>query len=490
MASSPLREILARFGVEVDDKKLDHLTEKLDHASEKAENFIDGLKKVGAVLLGGELVKGVFEFAEHTAEIGENIERSSVKLGLSTDAYQQLGFAAEQSAVSVEEMTASLSMLENKAGEALKGGEAGKNFQRLGIHIKDANGEVKSADQLFEEAADKISKMGSNAEKSAAATELFGRQGRVLLPLLNKGAEGIEELRREAEELGGGFSETAVKASKEYAESLKKAEFVGQSLRGKIAAALLPVLQKVIEATISIGKWFVHLASRAGAVQSALVVLGSIIAAFAIKAIIALSPVIAPFLLWAAIIAGIILIVQDLYVLFRGGKSAIGDLIDSFTHAGQAAQWVNDMKEAWAGVSKWIKSIIVDMRQFLNLVDESLTKVATVIGGVTAATSENDPALIRKAQREQAVKSGQNIRFPGESAEEAAALNARARANLSLSAPVGGAAAASTSTTNVNTFHIDGAMSPEETAKIIIRELDRQARQVVEDHGKLAEPAR
>ena len=423
MARGALREILASFGVTVDDHQL-------THASEKIEHFIEGLKKVGAVLLGGELVKGVFEFGEHLAEMGENIERSAVKLGISTDSYQQLGFAASQSAVGIEEMTASLSMLENKAGEALKGGEGAKNFQRLGIHIKDANGVVKDADTLFEEAADKISKMGNNAEKSAAATELFGRSGRTLLPILNKGAEGIQELRKEAEELGGGFSEAAVKASKEYVESLKKAEFVGTSLKGKIATALLPVLQKLVDAATKVGVWLNKVASTSKFVESTLLVLGSIVAFFAAKAVIAMAPVIAPFLFWALIIAGIILIVQDLWVLFRGGKSAIGDLIDSFTHAGQAAEWVHDIKDAWKGVSEWIHTIIVDLRQFLSLVDDALNKVAELAGMSRAASKPQTTEQIREAQRVDAVKHGRTVRFPGESKEESTAQLDRVRKGL------------------------------------------------------------
>ncbi len=488
MASSPLRDLLARFGVEVDTKELDHADHKLEH-------FIETLKKVGAALLGGELVKGVFEFAEHTSEIGEQIEKAAVKLGISTDAFQEIGFAAGQSGVGIEEFTASLSMLENKAGEALKGGDAAKNFDRLGIKIRDANGEVKGADTLFEEAADKISQMGSNAEKSAAATELFGRAGRQLLPVLNEGSAGIEELRKKAQELGGGFSEAAVHASKDYHDALERAQFVTLSLRGKIAQVLLPVLQKVVDAATWVGKKFLEMTKNSRIVESGLVVLGAALAAFAITSAVALAPVIAPFLLWAAILTGIWLLVDDIMVLFQGGKSVIGEWIDEAFGKGQSVAVVQSLRDLWKSTVEWFKDGYAVIQKIANAIgavrklDAKVSgAVADFVGGQLATQSSGEKSVTQK------VVGGAATALDYFNSFSRAVDNGiwKAIGGNTVSAPStpGGAAAnvnrSQTTNVTINAPNADA----QEVKRIFDREMERRNQSTAEDLMSIAEPAR
>lgn len=65
----------------------------------------------------------------------------------------------------------------------------------MGIKVQDANGNLKSSDQLLKEVAGKFAGYQDGAAKAALAQELFGRSGAELMPLLNAGAEGISAIQ-------------------------------------------------------------------------------------------------------------------------------------------------------------------------------------------------------------------------------------------------------------------------------------------------------
>ncbi len=81
--------------------------------------------------------------------------------------------------------------------EAARGSaSARQNLARLGLTIADLTG--LSPDQQFELIADRLSRIQNPANRATIAMEIFGRTGASLLPLLSTGAQGIQELRREA----------------------------------------------------------------------------------------------------------------------------------------------------------------------------------------------------------------------------------------------------------------------------------------------------
>ncbi|TIQ11005.1 phage tail tape measure protein [Mesorhizobium sp.] len=87
-----------------------------------------------------------------------------------------------------------------KAADATK--QAGTVFDRLGVKIRDANGNLRSNEAILLDVADAFAKMPDSALKSALAIELFGKAGAELLPFLNQAKAGILDLGKQAEQLG------------------------------------------------------------------------------------------------------------------------------------------------------------------------------------------------------------------------------------------------------------------------------------------------
>lgn len=458
-----LREVFAKFGIEVDDSKL-------KHANEQVNGFAEKLEKVGGLLAGGFVVKELAEWANGLSEQGDEIAKNAIRIGVTGERLQELGFAAGQSGASIEGMkTALLSMSDRLFDASTKGGETAAMFAKLGIKVKDASGHVRSSDEVLLDAAEAIKEMKSPTEQAAQAMNLFGRQGRELLPFLKEGREGIEELTNQAKELGGGFSGDALKASEEFNDAMGRQTFAISSLRGKIAGVLLPVLQKVVDATTKAIAWFTRLAKSTYIIETGLLVLGVALAGFAIKAAIALAPVVAPFILWGIIIGGIALALEDLYVWFKGGKSVIGEWLTALLGAKDAKAVLESVRESVKGISEWVAQTTRDFRDFLRWVDEALTKLSALIGLKNAALAKGNSEDDRQAIRRSAAISGQTVKFNDENPAQAAAGNARAQAELQATRQIqSGAAAAGAAVQNVvnQVFNTGAGMDEAKLARL------------------------
>ena len=114
----------------------------------------------------------------------------------------QRGFARSAN-VSQQEVNASLGRFARRVGEAANGqGELNKFVEKYNIDLKDANGELKSQEQLLRDVADVIQRAGSDQERLAIAQAAFGDTGRRLAQTLAGGADEFDNMVRSAEDAG------------------------------------------------------------------------------------------------------------------------------------------------------------------------------------------------------------------------------------------------------------------------------------------------
>jgi uncharacterized protein YukE len=78
-------------------------------------------------------------------------------------------------------------------------------FSKMSVAIKevrDGGLQLRPMEDILADVADKFQKMPDGAQKTALAIELFGRSGRLLVPLLNEGKDGVQHLMEEFARLG------------------------------------------------------------------------------------------------------------------------------------------------------------------------------------------------------------------------------------------------------------------------------------------------
>lgn len=204
------------------------------------------LKAVGiaTAALGG----AIFAIAKTTANFGDNIAKTAQKIGLTTDALQELTFASGLAGVNQATLEGAIKRLSRGMLEASQGvAEYADTYKDLDIDVEDANGKLKASDVILEELADKLGAMEDGTKKTALAQELFGRAGAELIPLLNEGSKGIRKMRKEARDLGLVMSKKATKSSEAFNDELFRTGEVIKAIKRDIGIFLLPIIQKLVK---------------------------------------------------------------------------------------------------------------------------------------------------------------------------------------------------------------------------------------------------
>jgi len=332
-----LRELLAIFDIRVGG------AEQLKALDTKISSVGSKLETAAKVFAGGLIAEGIKEFVVGQIELGSQINDTADRLGVGTDELQGFQFAAKLSGVSAEEAANSLKFLNKNIGAALEGNkEAVKTFKDLDVNIKNSDGSVRELGDVIPEVADAFEKMGSDQERTSKAMAIFGRSGTALLPLLKGGSKGLKELDGEFKRLGGGLTKEFIEAADKAGDEIDKMKFAMTGLKSRVVGEVLPGLTALVMRVQGVVAIMIRLAEHTNIVKVAMGTLGGLGIAKVIKSLVALGP---ETLAIITVVAALVLIVEDLYTLFTGGDSAIGDFIDSLFGVGAAADAVQYVKD-------------------------------------------------------------------------------------------------------------------------------------------------
>lgn len=375
-----LREMLAQFSIAVDG--LDQL-DKVDKKLDKLKGLADGSWSSAFSVFGGlaTLASGaVIAMVPGLVKAGNEIDKVSDRLGLSAEELQRWRYMAEQTGASATDLTLAVKFLYRNLADAASGGAAGKQFAKLGISVRDAGGNVKTAEEAMGDLADAVGKAKSDAEKAGIALHFLGKGGIALLPLLKGGREQVERLTKRFKELGGGFSNEFVRDAAAAKTAFIDLSYAGRLLKDHIGVQLLPVVtwvtNKLADLSVVIGhvvhntqtlrtvmlgagvasgitaiKLGAGIASKLGLVEK--------LAEGASRGIVgtvgAFGQLVKAGLSLGLKLALIFLIAEDLFSLFMGGNSVIGAFIDAMFGVGASAAFVAGLKDVWVTLVEVIK---------------------------------------------------------------------------------------------------------------------------------------
>lgn len=206
----------------------------------------DTAKSVNGVLanLGVAVsVAGLTAMVKSAIDTGDALDEMSQRVGVSVETLSVWKPAAEQSGVSGEAFEKGLRKLSTTMLEAATGSEdAARGFSAVGVEFKNQDGTLRATDQVLLDLAERFKAMPDGAEKTALAVQLFGKSGAELIPFLNQGRDGINELAAEMQALGVQMSsETAAQAGN-FNDALDKLKLATTSIGNQIIASLLPAL--------------------------------------------------------------------------------------------------------------------------------------------------------------------------------------------------------------------------------------------------------
>jgi TP901 family phage tail tape measure protein len=176
-----------------------------------------------------------------------NLDHLSQAIGVSVQSLNELRGVALQLGIDFGVLQQSLSTFPARMTEALaspvsKGSQA---LRALGIDVRDASGNLRSMDELLPEFADKFSQYRDGLNKTALATAIFGEEaGPRLVPLLNQGRAGLEELRRAVTNT---MTTEDVQRVRDYQKTIGQLQLAFEQFFRELTQAAGPVLTEVLQ---------------------------------------------------------------------------------------------------------------------------------------------------------------------------------------------------------------------------------------------------
>lgn len=391
-----LRELFAKLGLDVDAASF--------AKGELAASIVKAsLTKL--VDVASETTSKFFEVIQATAEYGKETREAAQATGLTTDSLQQLRGVTGRLGLDISLLDVGLFHLSRTIYAASKGGkEQSAVFAALKIKIKDSKGELKDTDEVMLGLATAFKNMPDGAKKTALAMEVFGRSGARLIPLLNLGEEGINDMRAGMSVM----TKEQLEAGEDLIRTQNQLASVTKKLWRSAIAPLLPAITDLVKrylawrkanadimkqriqqyigylvtAVTKLADLFSFLVRNSAAVK-AIVVVGLIYGAIAafqalgVAGLIAAAKVaaawfvaLAPFLALAAIVTGVLLVFDDLrtYALDveRGSKKQ-HSLFGKFK--AQLDDWLKpNANDPWFLTA--IKSYVRFLERAIELVNE------------------------------------------------------------------------------------------------------------------------
>jgi phage-related protein len=194
----------------------------------------------GAGAVTNEFRKGVAE----TAAYGDHIDKTSQKIGISAEAYQEWDFIMQHAGASVDSMQASMRILTNVA---MTNADA---FTAVGLSVEDVAS--MSREDLFAATIEGLQGITDESERAVVANQLLGRGATELGALLNMTSEDVQKMRQQAHDLGGVMSDEAVTAAATYQDSIQDLHVAMDSFKRNLTSEFLPAFSTVADGLTAI----------------------------------------------------------------------------------------------------------------------------------------------------------------------------------------------------------------------------------------------
>ena len=200
---------------------------------------------LAALAVGIAKVNAAFERMDKAAKAAKTIEIAAQTL-------QGFQHAASLAGVEGDQMTKAFQKMQKGIGEAAQGiGTAKVAFEELGMSTLEMA--QMSPDEQFLKISEALSKIEDPAKRAALATQVFGRAGADLLPLINQGSEAIAKQVAELERLQGPMSDIDFTNIENANDAATRFGLTVEGVWNQLAAAIAPAKEIVFDTLTEAG---------------------------------------------------------------------------------------------------------------------------------------------------------------------------------------------------------------------------------------------
>lgn len=195
----------------------------------------------GMVALGAAAVTAIGKAIAVTQDWAGDVRALQKVTGQTAESASGLLGAAEQLGIGVDKLSVGFGVL---AKNIVAGAP---NLERYGIAVEDAQGNTLGFDTILNNVATTFNTLPAGIEQTAFAMNVFGRSGKELIPLLKRGADGIELLKDRAVELGLVMSQEDLDATKELAFAQRELGLAFKGAGIALGKTFIPALTRGVQ---------------------------------------------------------------------------------------------------------------------------------------------------------------------------------------------------------------------------------------------------
>ena len=202
-----------------------------------------GFAAVAAAIVKVE--KAMIYMTKESASFADNIITLSMQTGQSTQQLQEFAYASELIDVSVDTLQGSLTKLTNNMQDTMNGtGNAKASFEALGVSVTNADGSMRSANDVFYETIDALGKVKNETERDAMSMDIFGRSAQDLNPLIIQGSKTLKAYADEAHNMGYVLDDEALSALGAVDDAYQRLQKTQEGVKNQLAVEFAPYLEE------------------------------------------------------------------------------------------------------------------------------------------------------------------------------------------------------------------------------------------------------
>jgi len=251
----------------------DQLTGKLQKIGMTVRN---GMKRIGSAAKAGAMIAAkalaaigtaaiaagvaIVKLGKQFAAYGDKFGKMATRTRIGAEALQELSFAAQISGTNIDSLSQALFRARRRIGNMAigGGGPAARALETLGLNAKELAKE--QPEKQFFKLISALKAVGNEAERNQLAFEIFGDNFRDIQPLIDAGADSIDNLRDRANRLGLVLSSREIRQAEELTDAFFEFGEVAKMAAIKIGAAFGPSLKVIFtglaEAIADLSKMF------------------------------------------------------------------------------------------------------------------------------------------------------------------------------------------------------------------------------------------
>lgn len=251
---------------EVGNVKLRAVSEQFKELGTNLTNAGQAMAPLSAA--GAAVAASLGTLAVKSGQAADDLNTLSKVTGVSTQQLQLYKAGADLVDVSVETIARSQQKLTKSMSSAADGtGSQAEAFKKLGVSVTNADGSLKSSDQVFNEVIKALGGVSNETERNALAMTLMGKSAMELNPLIEDGGKTYEQFAKTMAENNLKFvDQETLDGANRFNDALDTLKATGlatlQTLGTQLASYLAPAMETIAGALEKVLGWLSQLSPQ------------------------------------------------------------------------------------------------------------------------------------------------------------------------------------------------------------------------------------